>query len=112
MLLEEINAMYGPIGMFNYLTQTKQHVATSFQSLLDAIDQGWQIEEPLQVMPTAREDIWMYFIVLKHPAQSNCRRLIVPALPEVERYVEHNHYQAVESRFCYWDDGDNKTNLF
>ncbi|GEM_PF-1834799 len=112
MLLEEMNAMYGPIGMFHYSTQPKQYVAASFQSLLDAIDQGWQVEEPVWVMPTAREDIWMYFIVLKRPVQSQSRRIFIPALPEVERYMERNHYQAIEGRFCYWDDEDNKIDLF
>jgi len=70
-----------------------------FRALLAAVDQGWLVEEPVQVLPSARNNSWIYYFVLTHPALSQVCRLFVPALPEVERYVERSGYSVIEGSY-------------
>jgi hypothetical protein len=99
MVLEEMSAVYSPWSMLQQPAHTSAGITASFRSLLAAIDQGWQVEEPVQVLPTARGDTWIYYIVLTHTTLSQTCRLFVPAVSEVEQYVEQNHYQVIEGSY-------------
>lgn len=99
MLLDEMTTIYGPWIMLQQPTHTSRGITASFRSLLAAIDQGWRVEEPVQVLPTAGGDTWIYYFVLTHPTLSQTCRLLVPAVAEVERYVEQNQYQVIEGSY-------------
>ncbi len=98
-MIEEMNAMYSPWSVLQQPMHTSIGITASFRSLLAAIDQGWLVEEPVQVLPTARGDNWIYYFVLTHATLSKTCRLFVPAITEVERYVEQNHYQVIEGSY-------------
>ncbi len=99
MVLEEMNAMYRSWTLLQQPTHPDPGVSASFRALLAAVDQGWRVEEPVQVMPSARRQIWTYYFVLFNPVSEETFRLLVPALPEVERYVEQNHYSVIEGSY-------------
>ncbi len=99
MVLEEMNAIYSSWTLLQQPTHPDPGVSASFRALLAAVDQGWQVEEPVQVMPSARSETWTYYFVLIHPALGQTCRLLVPALPEVERYVEQKPYSVIEGSY-------------
>jgi hypothetical protein len=97
MLIDELTALYNPWNMLQQPRHASSSAHASFRALLAAIDQGWQVVEPVQVLPIIQADAWTYYFVLTHTASAEIYRLFVPALPEVERYVEQNRYQVIES---------------
>ena len=99
MVLEEMTAIDGPWNMLQQPAHASHGVNTPFRTLLAAVDQGWQVDEPVQVLPSARTKTWTYYFVLTHPALSQVCRLFVPALPEVERYVERNSFSVIEGSY-------------
>ncbi len=99
MALEEMNAMFNPWAWLQQPAHPGPGISASFRALLAAVDQGWQVEEPVQVMPSARSETWTYYFVLIHQALGQTCRLLVPALPEVERYVAQNHYSVIEGSY-------------
>ncbi len=99
MTLIEMNINYNPWDMLQQQPHASSGINTSFRSLLAAIDQGWLVEEPVQVMPSSRIETWTYYFVLTHPVIKQTCRLFVPATSEVERYVENNQYPVIEGSF-------------
>lgn len=99
MVLDEMNALYNPWIILQQPSHASIGITASFRSLLAAIDQGWQVEEPVQAMPTIRKDTWTYCFVLRHPIFAQTCRLYAPMTPQMERYVERNHYQVIEGSF-------------
>jgi len=97
LLIDELTAIYNPWNMLQQPSQASSSAHASYRALLAAIDQGWQVVEPVQVLPIIQADAWTYYFVLTHTASAEIYRLFVPALPEVERYVEQNRYQVIES---------------
>jgi hypothetical protein len=99
MVMEEMNAIHYGWSWLHQPGLPVREVNHSFRSLLAAVDQGWQIEEPVQVLPSADTETWTYYFILTHASQGWMNRLFVPALPEVERYVEQNRFQVIEDMF-------------
>lgn len=96
MVLEELNTIYNPWSFLQQPSHASSGINPSFRSLLAAIDQGWQVENPVQVLPMIQMDAWTYYFVLFHPAREQTCWMFLPAVPEVERFVEQNHYQVIE----------------
>lgn len=99
MLIDELTALYNPWNMLQQPRHASSGAHATFRALLAAIDQGWQVVEPVQVLPIIQADAWTYYFVLTHSASAEIYRLLIPALPEVERYVDQNRYQVIESNF-------------
>jgi hypothetical protein len=83
-----LQTLFPDIGMYS-----------SFHTLLAAIDLGWKIAEPVQVLPSFRNDIWTYYFVITPPVLKQSYRLFVPAGPEVEHFVEQGEYQVIEGSY-------------
>lgn len=96
MVMDEMTTMYNPWNMLQQPQHASSGVHASFRALLAAMDQGWQVEEPVQTLPAALADGWTFYFVLTHPVSAERCWLFIPALPEVERYVERNHFQVIE----------------
>ncbi len=99
MVLEELNAVYNPWCALQQPVHSANGTHASFRTLLAAIDQGWQVVEPVQVLPSARCETWTYYWSLAYPDRGQSSILLVPATPEVERFIEQNHYQVIEGSF-------------
>lgn len=70
-----------------------------YRTILAVIDKGWRVEEPVEVIPTAREDFWIYCFVLRHTFTGQTFRLYTPATPEMEQFIARNHYQVIEGSY-------------
>jgi hypothetical protein len=96
------NAFHRSLLAVNPLVLTGQNeyrMNPSFRALVAALNQGWQVEEPVQVLPSARTQTWTYYFTLTNkPFKQSCR-VFIPAVPEVESFVELNHYQVIEGSF-------------
>lgn len=99
MVLDEMNAIYNPWIVLQQPTHTSLGINASFRSLLAAIDQGWQVEEPVQVMSTIRDGTWTYCFRLKHPTFAQTFRLFTHSTSEMDQFIERNHYQVVQGGF-------------
>ncbi len=101
MVLDEMNAIYNPWSLLQQPVHPGPGANSSFRALLAALDQGWQVIEPVQVLPSAQQESWIYYWVLTHPKNSQTSVLFVPAIQEVERFIEQNHYQVIECSY-FW----------
>ena len=102
MLLEEMNAFYNPqiiVQEPKLVGYDNHRMKSSFGTLVAALDQGWQVKDPVQVLPSARNESWIYYFILIHPTLGKTCRLFVPAVPDVEHFVERNHYQVIEGSY-------------
>jgi hypothetical protein len=97
MVLDEMNAMDNPWSFLQQPSHTSSGITASYRSLLAAVDQGWKVAEPVQVLPTTRVDEWIYAFVLIHPSKAEFCRIFVPAVLDVVGYVERNLYPTVYS---------------
>jgi hypothetical protein len=96
MVLEETNTIHSPWNLLQQPAHPSLGMNASFRTLLAAIDQGWMVEEPVQVLPSVRNLFWIYCFSLTNPKTSQNYCLFVPAVPEVESFVEQNNYPVVE----------------
>lgn len=99
MVLDEMNAIHNPWNSLQQPSHASSGITASLRSLLAGIDLGWQVEEPVTVMPTEREDAWIYCFVLTHPVLEQTFQLYAPATLEIVRLVEQNQYQVIEGAF-------------
>ncbi len=99
MVLEEMNSLYNPWSLLQQPAHPGNGISASFRTLLAALDQGWQITEPVQVLPSAQKDTWTYYFLLTHPVLAQNCRLFVPAIAEVERFIQQNTYQVIEGSY-------------
>jgi hypothetical protein len=74
-------------------------IVPSFRVLVAALNQGWQVEEPVQVLPSARTQTWIYYFTLINKPLERSFRLLIPADPEVESFVGRNQFQVIEGSF-------------
>jgi hypothetical protein len=95
-MLDDRNANHNPWTILQQPPHASSGISAAFRILLAAVDHGWLVEEPVTVLPTNRGDTWIYCFQLRHPALEQRQRLFTPATPELERYVERNHYQVIE----------------
>jgi hypothetical protein len=98
-MVDEMSLYHNPWSFLQQPSHASTGITASFRSLLAAVDQGWRVEEPVQVLPAAQGDAWIYTFALTHPGKTEVCRIYVPAVSEVERFVERNHYQVVEGSF-------------
>ena len=96
MLLEEMNTIHSHWNLLQQPAHPSLGIDASFRTLLAAIDQGWIVEQPVQALPSVRNLYWVYSFSLSNPKTSQNYCLFVPALPEVESFVERNQYSVVE----------------
>jgi hypothetical protein len=96
MVLEEMNTIHSPWNILQQPAHPSLGMNASFRTLLAAIDQGWMVEEPVQVMPSVRNLFWIYCFSLTNPKTSQNYCLFVPAVPDVESFVERSNYSVVE----------------
>ena len=99
MLTEELTAINDPWNVLQQPRHASSGAHAAYRTLLAAVDQGWQVVEPVQALPAALADTWTYYFVLTHPVSAEKYRLFIPALPEVEGYVERNRYQVIEGSY-------------
>lgn len=99
MALDEMNLTYTPWSLLQQPAHSGQGLTASFRSLLAAIDLGWQVEQPVQVLPSTQSELWTYYFVLTHPVTGQSCWLFIPAAPEVERFVDQNEYSVIEGSY-------------
>ncbi|HVN54974.1 MAG TPA: hypothetical protein VMT46_11640 [Anaerolineaceae bacterium] len=80
-----------------------QGMSASFRFLLAAIDQGWQVEQPVRKVPMVRQEAWMYHFVLVQDHSERIRQLAVPEAPEVDQFLRSNEVRV--EKFDSWLDG-------
>jgi hypothetical protein len=107
MVLDEMTTMYNPWNMLQQPVHSGYGNVASFGLLLAALDQGWQVEEPVQVLPAAGSDSWTYYFVLTHPTLLQACPLFVPSVLEVDRFIERNDYQVIEADVIVWRLNEN-----
>ena len=96
MVLEEMNAIYSPWSLLQQPAHASRSMHAAYRALLAAIDQGWQVETPVQVLPSAHSDTWTYYFTLSHASTRQTCRLFVPATAEVQRFVERSAFSVIE----------------
>lgn len=96
---EELTATRNHWNILQQPHHASSGVHAAYRTLLAAIDQGWRVEEPVQALPAAPADVWIYYFIITHPASAEKYRLFLPALPEVEEYVERNQFQVIEGSY-------------
>jgi hypothetical protein len=74
-------------------------ITAPLRILLAALNQGWQVEEPVEVMSTVCHDLWIYCFVIRYSPLIPLQRLYIPASQEVERFVEQSRYQVIEGSY-------------
>jgi hypothetical protein len=99
MVLEEMNSIYNSWSILQQPPHASSGINASYRSLLAATDQGWQVEEPVQMLPSNHSNAWTYYFVLTHPVIPGICRIHIPALPEVKNYIERNRVQVIEGSF-------------
>lgn len=99
MNIDELTARDNPWNMLQQPVHASSGTHATFRALLAAVDQGWQVEEPVQALPTVQSDAWMYCFIILHPLSGAVCRLFIPALPEVEGYVKRSQYQVIEGGY-------------
>jgi hypothetical protein len=99
MLLEEMSIIYNSWSFVQQPVHPGPGANASFRALLAALDQGWLVDEPVQVLPSTRTETWTYYFILTHLALGQTCWLFVAAVPEVQRYVEQNNYQVIEGSY-------------
>ena len=93
MITEEMFTLYNP---WSYLQQPAHPMAgmnASFRTLLAAIDQGWEILEPVLVSSSEGQQAKTYHFTLLHTALGQTYQLSVAASSEVERFIGGNGHQ-------------------
>lgn len=99
MVLDEMNAIHNPWINLQQPSHTSIGITASLRLILGAIDQGWELEEPVEAMTTTREDVWIYCFVLSDPESSQSCRLYTAATFEMEQFIERNQFQVIENSF-------------
>jgi hypothetical protein len=97
-MLEEMNAFYNPWSVFQQPYHPSSGVNPAYRLLLAALDQGWHVQQPVQILPTNRMDTQMYRFILTHPVTKQETVINVPAIPEVDLTIKHNNYLVMQSR--------------
>jgi hypothetical protein len=92
----EMNLTTNSWGALQQPAHSSRSLHASFRALLAAIDQGWQVNQPVQALPSTRFENWTYHFVLTDPASQGAFRLFVPATPVVQRFIERNNFNVIE----------------
>lgn len=87
-MLEEMNAFYNPWSVLQQPYHPSSGINAAYRFLLAALDQGWVIEQPIQIHTTTR----IFRIILTNPIIKQDYVIDVPAIPEVEQIIECNNY--------------------
>ncbi len=99
MVLDEMHALYNPWSLLQEPAHPSKGMNASFRVLLSALDQGWRVVEPVRILPAARSYYWTFSFELTNPHLGQNCRLYVPAVPEVEKYVQQNEFHVIEGSY-------------
>jgi hypothetical protein len=86
MLSEEMNAINDPWNFLQQPVHPHLGLNASMRALLAAVDQGWEIVQPVRNLPAQYPGAWMYAVALLHPETARELRLQVPGAPESDRF--------------------------
>jgi hypothetical protein len=92
-------AIHNPWNNLQQPIHASNSITPSLRILLAAIDLGWEVDEPIEVMPTTREDVWTYCFILKHPTLDQTSRIYTSATLEISQFIERNLYEVIEVSF-------------
>lgn len=95
MVLDEINTIHSHWNNLQQPSHASSGIAPTLRTLLTAIDLGWQVDEPVEVT-ASRNDAWIYSFVLTNPSLGQACRIYTSASPEIDQFIERNHYQVIE----------------
>jgi hypothetical protein len=91
MIPEEANT----INSLDFLQQpihSVQGISASFWSLLAAVDQGWQVEQPVKKMSSPHSNLRTYYFVLTHTNFNRLCEIAVPESTSIEHFICVNDY--------------------
>jgi hypothetical protein len=94
-MLEEMNAFYNPWSVFQQPYHPSSKVSSAYRTFLAALDQGWYVEQPIQILPTPYSDTQTYRFTLTHPITKQETVINVPSIPEVDQMIKRNNYPVM-----------------
>lgn len=98
MLLEEMSTFDNKWNFVQRPIHPGQGMNDSYWSLLAAIDQGWQIDEPVKISQSVQANSWNYQFTLTNQVFHQIRQIITPATPSIDFFIKRNNY-LVEKEF-------------
>ena len=100
MIVEEMFALYTPWCFLQQPAHPTAGMNASFRALLAAVDQGWEILEPIYVSfsEEPREPKTYHFTLLQ-VALGQTHQLSVSASPEVEHYMNTSGHQTCDHHY-------------
>lgn len=93
-MLEEMNAFYNPWSILQQPYHPSSGVNPAYRLLLAALDQGWLVQQPVQILPINHMDAQTYRFILTHPITSQETVINVPAIPEVEQMIKFSNFRV------------------
>jgi hypothetical protein len=87
MIVEEMFALYNPWIYLQQPTHPTAGMNASYRGLLAAIDQGWEIIEPVLISDESRAETKTYHFTLMHAALGQTYHLSVSGSSELEHLI-------------------------
>ncbi len=91
-MLDEMSSLYNSWDLLQQPAHPGQGINPAFRALLSAIDQGWQVESIKHSAAPLRLDTGYYLFVLRRRDAGLTRQLMLPAVPEIDLYIQNNGY--------------------
>jgi hypothetical protein len=67
----------------------------SLQTLLDAIDLGWQVKEPIERLPAGRANQWIYCFLLSNTTSGCSCHLYTLAMPDLDQFIRRSKFPVI-----------------
>lgn len=99
MILEEMSALHNPWCWLQQPAHPFSGLNASFRTLLAAIDQGWEVVEPILKVDGDACDAKAYDFILFNQAIGKTLQIRVIATPEVEDFIGNNGYEKSNYSF-------------
>jgi len=85
---EEMTLYHNPWNVLQQPYHPSSGIHPALRSLLAAIDQGWKIEKPAQILQSTPASGSSYRFTLTHPSRNQECQILVPLSPEVQQALE------------------------
>ncbi len=96
---EEINGFGNPWNVLQQPTHPVGGLNSSLRTLLAALDQGWQVVEPVQKLVSRYAAMQTYSCVITHSVTGQTNILTIPAIPEVDSLIAQQSFQVIEGTY-------------
>ena len=93
-MFDELTALNNSWNFLQQPVSPDEGLNATFRALLAAVDQGWQVTQPVKKLQASRSIAWNYHFNLFHRNIHQLCQIIIPETAEIEGFILNNEYQV------------------